>query len=93
MRRGRERRLPLRAGAGGLAEVHSRGASQADTLEAFCGTSDFLLQIRLACSLPWWSLTPALVGTILFVAATSKSPAAPLAFVLPIAVFVLGVVF
>jgi len=50
-------------------------------------------QIRLMRSLPWWYLAPILVGTNLFVAATSKSPAAPLALVFPISVIVVVAVY
>ena len=69
-----------------------RGRAAAGTLAEFCRDERRRLetQIRLTRTLPWWLLAPILVGTILMVAATSDSPADPLAFVIPINAVVLG---
>ena len=78
-----------------VALLRRRDRAAGENLAEFCRDERRSLetQIRLMRSLPWWYLAPILVGTNLFVAATSESPAAPLAFVFPITVFVLGTAY
>ena len=75
-----------------VAFLRRRDRASGENLAEFCRDERRSLesQIRLMRSLPWWYLAPTLVGTNLFVAATSKSPADPLFFVFPITVLVLG---
>ena len=75
--------------------LRRRDRASGESLAEFCRAERRSLetQIRLMRSLPWWYLAPILVGTNLFVAATSKSPAAPLALVFPITVVVVVAVY
>ncbi len=74
------------------AMLRRRDRSAGASLTEFCRDERRSLerQIRLMRSLPWWYLAPILVGTNLFVAATSESPAATLALVFPLTVLVVG---
>jgi hypothetical protein len=78
-----------------VAFLRHRDRASGQNLAEFCRDERRSLetQIRLMRSLPWWYLAPTLVGTNLFVAAKSESPAAPLSFVIPITVLVLGAVY
>ena len=75
-----------------VALLRRRDRAAGESLAEFCRDERRSLetQIRLMRSLPWWYLAPILVGTNLFVAATSESPGAPLALVFPITVLVVG---
>jgi hypothetical protein len=78
-----------------VALLRRRDRASGESLAEFCRDERRSLetQIRLMRSLPWWYLAPILVGTNLLVAATSESPAAPLAFVFPITVLVVGAAY
>jgi hypothetical protein len=72
--------------------LRRRDRSVGASLAEFCRNERRSLetQIKLMRSLPWWYLAPILVGTNLFVAATSDPPAAALAIVFPITVLVVA---
>lgn len=78
-----------------VALLRRRDRASGESLTEFCRDERRSLetQIRLMRSLPWWCLAPILVGTNLFVAATSRSPAAPLALVFPLTVVVVVAVY
>jgi hypothetical protein len=78
-----------------VALLRRRDRSAGESLAEFCRDERRSLetQIRLMRSLPWWYLTPVLVGTNLFVGATSKSPAAVLAIVSPLTVLVVALAY
>lgn len=78
-----------------VAFLRRRDRAAGESLAEFCRDERRSLETRilLTRSLPWWFLAPVLLGTNLFVAATSESPAAPLALVSPISVLALGAAF
>lgn len=73
-----------------VAMLRRRDRWAAESLAGFCRDERRSLetQIRLMRSLPWWYLAPILVGTNLFVAATSEPPRTPLLVVFPLTVVV-----
>jgi hypothetical protein len=75
-----------------VALLRRRDRSAGASLSEFCRDERRSLetQIRLMRSLPWWYLAPILVGTNLFVGATSERPASVLAIVFPITVLVVA---
>lgn len=75
-----------------VALLRRRDRASGESLAEFCRDERRRLetQIRLMRSLPWWYLAPILVGTNLFVGATSKSPASVLAIVFPLTVLVIA---
>lgn len=75
-----------------VALLRRRDRAAGASLAEFCRDERRSLetQIRLMRSLPWWYLAPILVGTNLFVAATSERPATVLAIVFPITVLVVA---
>jgi hypothetical protein len=75
-----------------VALLRRRDRAAGASLTEFCREERRSLetQIRLMRSLPWWYLAPILVGTNLFVAATSDRPLTVLAVVFPITVLVVA---
>jgi hypothetical protein len=72
--------------------LRRRDRSAGASLAEFCRSERRSLetQIRLMRSLPWWYLAPILVGSNVFVAATSKWPTITVAVVFPITVLVVA---
>jgi hypothetical protein len=75
-----------------VALMRRRDRSAGASVAEFCRYErrSLEMQIRLMRSLPWWYLAPILVGSNVFVAATSKSPAITVAAVFPLTVLVVA---
>jgi hypothetical protein len=78
-----------------VALLRRRSRSASESLAEFCRAelSKLETQIRLLRTLAWWYLAPILVGTNLYVVATSEAPASTMAVVFPITVLVVSAIY